>query len=194
VEDSKLKDTQVLNGISKFNFISLRGGEYSEYNGGRTADEIVTWINKKTGPPSQLVATQEALDTLKTGNKVVAVFFGDATDAEFATFQKAAGTDDKTPYVHVFDAELSATLGVTRPALVVFRKFDEPSVTFSGEFTVATIKDFVKSKSVPTLIEFDEDYIEAIFGEHKPALFLFRDPESEEGKQLQENFTKIAEE
>jgi hypothetical protein len=30
-------------------------GEATEYNGGRTKDEIINWINKRSGPPSKLV-------------------------------------------------------------------------------------------------------------------------------------------
>jgi len=34
-------------------------GTAQEYSGGRTADTIVNWINKKTGPPSTLVTSTE---------------------------------------------------------------------------------------------------------------------------------------
>lgn len=36
------------------------------------------------------------------------------------------------------------------------------------------------ASSVPTLIEFSEDYIEPIFGQKKPAIFLFRGKEDED--------------
>ena len=39
---------------------------------------------------------------------------------------------------------------------------------------------------VPTLIDFSDDYIEPIFGQRKPALFLFRSTEDDES-----DFSKV---
>lgn len=68
-------------------------GEPSEYGGGRTKDEIVNWINKRSGPPSKAVTSSE-LDSQIENNKLTVVFFG-ADGAEFKEFEKAASADDK---------------------------------------------------------------------------------------------------
>jgi hypothetical protein len=56
----------------------------------------------------------------------------------------------------------------------LFRKFDTPTVLYEGNWESTPIVDWMTSSSVPTLIEFGEDYIEPIFGQRKSALFLFR--------------------
>lgn len=48
----------------------------SEYTGGRTADTIVSWIMKKTGPASAALACDKLIDTVK-GNKLNLVLFGE---------------------------------------------------------------------------------------------------------------------
>lgn len=46
--------------------------------------------------------------------------------------------------------------------------------------------DFLMASSVPTLIEFSEDYIDPIFGQRKAAIFLFRNKEDAD-----QDFSKI---
>ena len=43
----------------------FRAGTPSEYGGGRTAPEIVAWLNKKTGPPATALATEADLTVNK---------------------------------------------------------------------------------------------------------------------------------
>lgn len=73
------------------------------------------------------------------------------------------------------DKECAASYGASAtPALVLFRQFDSPVVVYSGNWETTPVIDFMMANSVPTLIEFSEDYIEPIFGQRRPALFLFR--------------------
>lgn len=48
--------------------------------------------------------------------------------------------------------------------LILFRQFDESPLIYSGAFELAAIVDWMVKSSVPTLIEFSEDFIEPIFG------------------------------
>jgi hypothetical protein len=56
---------------------------------------------------------------------------------------------------------------------VVFRKFDGSPVVYGGNWEVTPVVSWLQESSIPTLIEFSEDYIEPIFGQKSPALFLF---------------------
>merc|ERR1719430_1993798 len=51
----------------------FRNGKATEYGGGRTADTIVSWLEKKTGPPALAVASVEEATAFVAG-KDVAVF------------------------------------------------------------------------------------------------------------------------
>jgi protein disulfide-isomerase A1 len=164
----------------------------TEYKGGRTADEIINWIKKKSGPATREVTGSE-LNSLKESTNVLVAFFGDASSNEFKEFQKTADADDKSSYVHAgADAELPS--GASRPGVVVFRKFDEPYVVFSGKFTNEEIQEFVSKSSVPSLIEFSDQYIEPIFQQQKPALFLFINKADAEHAKLLNVFTQASKE
>lgn len=165
-------------------------GEPTEYQGGRTKDEIVTWINKKSGPPSKAVDA-DGLDKTIEANKITVAFFG-AEGEQFTAFEAAANTDDKRTYVHASAAEAATKHGVTGPTVVLFRKFDEPKVTYAGAWEAKELARWVEENSVPTLIDFSDEYIEPIFQKQKPAIFLFRDEESSEQKALDDAFGKAA--
>eukprot|EP00344_Euplotes_crassus_P005811 CAMPEP_0196998732 /NCGR_PEP_ID=MMETSP1380-20130617/4049_1 /TAXON_ID=5936 /ORGANISM="Euplotes crassus, Strain CT5" /LENGTH=481 /DNA_ID=CAMNT_0042415407 /DNA_START=35 /DNA_END=1480 /DNA_ORIENTATION=- len=156
-------------------------GEPTEYNGGRTADEIVNWIIKKSGPPTSEITADE-IESLKADTKLFAVFYGEEGSDEFKAFESAASKDDKFQYRHVFDSDATTPEGVSRPGIAVFRNFDEPIVVFSGDFTASAVSEFVSSSSIPVFIEFSDEYIEPIFQSQAPALFLFHDGSDEQAK------------
>jgi hypothetical protein len=55
----------------------------------------------------------------------------------------------------------------------LFRKFDESPLIYSGEWKSSDVASFLSTSSVPTLIEFSEEYIEPIFRDRQSVLFLF---------------------
>ena len=80
------------------------------------------------------------------------------------------------------------------PALVIFRKFDEKNVVYSGaSWETTPIVDWLQGSSVPTLITFSEDFIEPIFGQRKAAIFLFRS-NSDADKSWAQTFAEAAKE
>ncbi len=48
----------------------FRNGKSIEYQGGRTADTIVAWVEKKTGPPAVTLATVDEAKKLVEDNQV----------------------------------------------------------------------------------------------------------------------------
>jgi protein disulfide-isomerase A1 len=50
-------------------------GKAVEYTGGRTADTIVAWVEKKTGPPAVTLDTVDAAKKFIDDNKVAIVGF-----------------------------------------------------------------------------------------------------------------------
>lgn len=59
-----------------------------EYKGGRTSNDIISWIERKTGPPSLEVNTSTDLEDAIKDNDVVLAYFGDsAKDKEYSVFQ-----------------------------------------------------------------------------------------------------------
>merc|ERR1712183_333991 len=74
----------------------FRNGKATEYGGGRTADTIVSWLEKKTGPPALALASVEEATAFVAGTDVavIGVFADKTTDAAKAYLAAASSIDD----------------------------------------------------------------------------------------------------
>lgn len=165
-----------------------------EYNGGRKENDIVDWVLRKVGPATS-PATCDSLKETIAKEKLVVAYFGDVNAKEFKeTFEKLANdaeVGEKYKYFTSDDKDCAAAWGAdSLPAMVLHRKFDE-SPLVSNNFAFDAAKQWLKSSSVPILIEFSEDYIEPIFGERKAAIFLFRS-DSDKDAEFQKVFAEAA--
>jgi protein disulfide-isomerase A1 len=114
-----------------------------EYNGGRTENDIVNWILKKVGPPSSEV-TCASLKEKVDATKLAVAYFGDQTGREFSEVFLSAAQDgsvsEKYQFFHLNDKECAASFNaVNTPALVLFRKFDENTLVYSGNWESSNI-------------------------------------------------------
>lgn len=76
-EESKLAEGHDVRGYPTLKF--FRNGKAIDYNGGRTADTIVSWVEKKTGPPAVTLESVDAAKKFVEDNKIAIVgFFADA--------------------------------------------------------------------------------------------------------------------
>jgi protein disulfide-isomerase A1 len=160
--------------LTNFLIILFRNGEKTEYTGGRTENEIVNWILKRTGPASTESTNCDGVKAKAESAKIAVAFFGEAQSNEFSEYSKAAGSNDKVSFTHLACSECASSFGAGYPSLVLFRKFDNSPLVYNGEWNANTITEWISTSSVPTVIEFSEDFIEPIFGQRKAAVFLFR--------------------
>lgn len=149
-------------------------GAQLEYNGGRTKDTIVDWINKKTGPASVEVDC-EGMSTRVAEAKLALSYFGSQEGDLWEAYIKGArnpAISEKYSFFHTSDASCASKFGTAAPGIALSRNFDESPLKVSAT-TEEDLVNFAKSSSVPRLITFSEDYIEPIFGDHQSALILF---------------------
>lgn len=173
----------------------FKGGKPSEYGGGRTAAEIVSWLNKKTGPPAKTLSTEDDLKAfVETADVVVVGFFADASSEGAATFLEAAAEIDGVPLAVVSSAEMAASQKVDGDGVVLFKKFDEGRNDLSAAgLTVDAVKKHVQDNSLPLAIEFTQETAQKIFGgDIKNHLLLFVDKAAENFAKHYDEFKEAA--
>lgn len=149
--------------------LNYSNGVKSEYTGGRTTDTIVTWVNKRAGPASQEVSCSDLSGKL---GKLNLVYFGDFSGELFDAFQSVAKQNEKFAFFQT-SGECAVEHGTKPHSISIFRNFDKSPLHYSGEHNSAAILSWTETSSIPTVIEFSEDFIEPIFGKGRAALILF---------------------
>jgi protein disulfide-isomerase A1 len=152
----------------------FKNGEKMEYTGGRTKDAIVSWVLKKSGPPSTAVDC-DGLDKKIADNKFVMAYFGDEDSDLFKNAHNpVADVEEKLQFVHMNDEACAKKHGASMPGSVFFRKFETETNVYDGAADKDSMQSWYKPLTVPTLFLFTEDEIEAVFGQQQNTLILFR--------------------
>lgn len=137
-----------------------------EYGGGRTSDEIVQWLKKKSGPAAVTLTTVEELTKFQNDNEVAVVgLFDNLENTNVALFNSVAKTVDSVSFAIATEAAVLAHLKVSGPqSIVLLKKFDEGRNDFSGEFSEEEIKKFVHANQLALISEFNQETAQKIFG------------------------------
>ncbi|XP_019874108.1 protein disulfide-isomerase [Aethina tumida] len=172
-EEQELAEEHGVRGYPTLKF--FRNGNPIEYNGGRQADDIVAWVEKKTGPAAKdLKTVDEAKEFIEANNVAVIGFFKDQTSDKAKAFLSTAAIIDDQPFAITSEDAIFTEYGAECGSIILFKKFDEKKVAFEGESTEANIKKFVQTNALPLIIEFNHDTAQKIFGgEIKSHLLLF---------------------
>merc|ERR1712096_592402 len=124
----------------------FKNGLPQEYSGGRTADTIVSWVEKKSGPAAKDLSSKEEANAFLEANKVVVIgFFKDLEAEEAIAFSTAADLNDKVKFGITAQEEVFELFDVKdkTAAVVLLKKFDEGKNVLEGEVTAESIAAFV---------------------------------------------------
>jgi len=165
-------------GVSGYPTLKIfRKGNATTYNGPRKADGIVSYMVKQSLPAVTTV-TSDQFEEFKKADKMVLVAFVDDESSAPATVFKNAADEHRDDYLFglATDAEVLKAAGVTAPALVLYRSFDEPTVTFSkpiSSITSEQIVEFLNDNKVPLLDEVSQDNYGVYAESGLPLAYLF---------------------
>jgi len=137
-----------------------------EYSGGRTSDEIVQWVKKKSGPPSVTVNSADELNKLKEAGEVAVLgLFKNLESANAQLFNTVAKTVDSVNFGITSNADLFTQLNVNGDeGVVLFKKFDEGQNSFDGKFSEEELRKFIHSNQLALVSEFNQETAQKIFG------------------------------
>merc|ERR1712033_96908 len=153
----------------------FKNGKPMEYGGGRTADTIVSWVEKKTGPVAATLANAEEVTAFTEGKNVAVVgcFKDETTDAAKAFLAVASNMDD-IPFGITGDEAVCTEYGVEGEGVIMVKTFDDGKALLTEGLTEEEIAKFVSSESLPLVVDFNHETAQKIFsGEVKSHFLLF---------------------
>merc|ERR1712154_41275 len=191
-EESALAEKFEVRGYPTLKF--FKNGKPMEYGGGRTADTIVNWVEKKTGPPAKALAGAEEAKAFIEGKTVAVIgcFKDEATDGAKA-FLGAASSMDDLPFGITGDEAVCSEHGVSGEGVVVVKTFDDGKAILTEELTEENIAKFISSESLPLVIDFNHETAQKIFsGEVKSHFLMFSSAKADDHEDKLEKMRAMA--
>lgn len=192
--ESKLGEKFDVRGYPTLKF--FRNGKPMDYNGGRTSDTIINWVEKKTGPPAVTLEAVDAAKKFVEDHEIAIVGFFDDVEGEAAkAFLEIAATNDDYKFgLAKSSGDVATEYEVKADTIVLFKKFDEGRNDLTEGLTDAeAITKFIAGNALPLVVEFNHETAQKIFsGEIKSHLLMFVSKKSDEYKGQIEIATAIA--
>ncbi|KAI0539671.1 thioredoxin-like domain-containing protein [Xylaria digitata] len=163
------------------------------YSGQRKAAAITSYMIKQSLPAvSDLTA--ETLEDFKTADKVVLVAYTDASDKSSNEVYSTIAEKLRDNYLFgaTNDAALAEAEGVTPPAIVLYKSFDEGKAVFSDKFEEDAIVSFTKTASTPLVGEVGPETYSDYMSAGIPLAYIFAET-PEERKELGDALKPLAE-
>lgn len=173
-EEPELAEKHGVRGYPTLKF--FKDGKDFSYNGGRTGEDIVSWLKKKTGPAAKtLTSVEEAKEFADSAEVVLLGLFKDTDSPNAKVYLDVASNNDEFQFAITSDDSVFKNYDVDKDeAVLLLKKFDELRDDYSGEFTEKEISQFIGSNSLPLVIEFNRETAQKIFsGAIKNHLLLF---------------------
>merc|ERR1712088_447461 len=160
-EESSLAEKFEVRGYPTLKF--FKNGKPMEYGGGRTADTIVSWVEKKTGPPAKAIAGAEEAKAFVEGKDVAVIgCFKEETSVAAKAFLGSASSMDDIPFGITGDEAVCSEYGVTGEGVVMVKTFDDGKAVLTDDLTEENIAKFISSESLPLVIDFNHETAEKI--------------------------------
>ena len=161
----------------------------TDYAGGRTADEIYSYMTKQTAPAYVQLKGDDSEFWDKAGVRIVGVFSSlDSDDAkqfldtanQLRNDYSFAVTDSKDHVSSQAGAE-----AVEAPSVLLFKN-GESAVVHSSSFTVPSLTSFINAEGFPLVGEIGPDNFQKYVDRGLPLAWVFYDPNaSDSTEQLQ---------
>ena len=161
----------------------FKNGKAAEYNGGRTATEIVNWVNKKSGPVVNTIATEDDLTKFQETHDVFVLGLFSSADSESAKYFVAmADQDELHAYAISTSAAVKSKLAVDKDTIVVIKNFDDlrADLPVGETFMSKEVQEFIVAQSTPLVQVFSQESAKKIFGSPiQQHVLFFTDPKAD---------------
>lgn len=122
-----------------------RDGEPIPYGGGRMANEMVEWVEKKIGPPAEILKTTKDVKEYIDNNDVAVVgFFSDPESEQAKAYLAAVKDYEEYPCAITSDMEAAEKHDAKDGQVVLFKSFDDRRAVYEGTVGKDALREFIQ--------------------------------------------------
>jgi len=158
-------------------------GEPIDYNGARESKDIEAFCKKNMAVTVSEVTDMQKLQQISQERLSVVVYTETMTDSMKGRVLAMDASNDKVGFHITSMVEAKTFMGVENSfAMVVYRSFDDGKKILGAdvELTVSQMTEFYNSVKFASVVDFDQEAAENIFGQKKNAIFFFTDATTHE--------------
>jgi protein disulfide-isomerase A1 len=190
--ETKLAEQFEVRGYPTLKF--FKNGKPMEYGGGRDGPSIISWLNKKTGPPAKEINNVDDAKAFQDSNGVVVVgFFKNLASDDATVYLEVAGAMDDTPFAVTSDPDVFKEYKMTKDGVVLLKKFDEGRNDYDQEYEMKKLKGWVHMNSLALVSEFTQETAGKLFGgDIKSHNLLFVSKQADDFLKINDAFKEAA--
>jgi len=147
-----------------------------EYKGGRTGEEIISWVRANFDPIIGEIKRVEEIEQLRKFTETLMIFFGDDSE-KFSLFLKSAKGKDNVIFATCALPDCLSRYAVENGDIAVFKNSEnseKPSMLRSSEYNIDSLSKKLEDLARAKIMKFDSKTAKYIFEEENPAVFLYR--------------------
>ncbi|SCV73102.1 BQ2448_7027 [Microbotryum intermedium] len=181
-------------GVSGYPTLKIfRKGESSDYGGTRKADGIVSHMKKQLLPAISDV-TASTHDEFSKADKLVFIAYLNEEDTASKEVFTAFAESHRDDYLFGLSHDAHKVAGVTPPAVVLYKTFDEGRNEFTDKFSSQALEAFAKEHTVPILDEISPDNFAMYAEAGIPLAYIFIPDDHEKRSEITKAIEPIARE
>ena len=168
-------------------------GTAQDYNGGRYAHEIISWVSRRTEPGVKELVNQEGINQLLKSNEVLVLLLAPKIEESSLDVLRLVASQYESPgFAFSSDSKILREYTITRPSVIMLKTFDEQRKDCNCEITESNLKTFIDNYQHPTITQINTKTTNRMFYELHPALVLFL-AEDQASAKAEEAFSNILE-
>ena len=170
----------------------FKNGNPIEYDSGRTKDDIVAFMKKKSGPVAKTFSTVEELKTAIQAVPVAVVYYTEDIESEgYKSWYTVMAGEDDISAIYITDAAIAKEMGAEMNTIVLYKTVSN-AIPFNG--AMEEYRKWMILHQLPLVVPFGQQYSRKLFdAEHGiTAQLMYFAPEKNPGEATIAVLEKVA--
>lgn len=164
-----------------------------KFNGDRTAQDMLDFLDRKTSPPSTNLATEEDITAQKEATGLRCIYALSKDNNMGVYFSVAATAEDFTFYHAPHELVVKVFPDAKENSVILLKDFDEGMNIYTGEMVADKFEMFLQESSTPLVSMLSQDLLDKVFTPNgTPGVILYYNSTDESKVGLEDMLRKVA--